>query len=93
VSPLFIQLYLDENVDVRVAAVVRGRGFEVQTCGQAGKLGKSDDEQLAYAAAQGFVLVTHNRAHFEALASEYLEQGRSHAGIIVAVQRPYRDIA
>jgi predicted nuclease of predicted toxin-antitoxin system len=84
VSPIFIELYLDEDVDVLIAELLRGRGFSVTNTRDAGQLGCTDDEQLAYAAREQKTLVTHNRAHFEALAREYLAEGRSHAGIILA---------
>jgi hypothetical protein len=51
-SRLFIELYLDEDVDVLVADLVRARGFEATTTQEAGRKGTGDDEQLAYAASQ-----------------------------------------
>jgi hypothetical protein len=56
-------------------------------------LEKSDAEQLAFAAAQEMVLVTHNRADFENLARRYFEEGRTHAGIICAFRRPPHECA
>jgi hypothetical protein len=44
---LFITFYLDEDVDVLLADLVRARGFEVETTQKAGQIGKSDAEQLA----------------------------------------------
>jgi predicted nuclease of predicted toxin-antitoxin system len=81
---IFIQIYLDEDVDVLIAEILRARGFSVATTRDAGQLGSTDSEQLAYAAREQKTLVTHNRAHFEALAREYLAGGRSHFGIILA---------
>jgi hypothetical protein len=93
VNRLFISLYLDENVDVRVAEVVRGRKHSALTCREARLLGGSDEVQLEYAAERRLALVTHNRVHFEQLAREYIRIGCGHAGIIVAVRRPYYDNA
>ena len=90
-SSLFARLYLDE--DVRVAKIVRGRGFTVRTTRGDDMLGATDAEQLAFAADQGLVLVTHNRSDFEALARRYAEEGQSHTGIVCAVRRPPRDMA
>ena len=59
-SRLFIELYLDEDVDVLVADLVRARGFEVVTTQQAGQIGASDEEQLSYAVTQQKTLLTHN---------------------------------
>jgi hypothetical protein len=44
VSRLFVELYLDENVSVLVAQLVRARGFAATTTQEAGQAGKSDPE-------------------------------------------------
>jgi hypothetical protein len=48
VSRLFIDLYLDEDVDVLVASLVRARGFAASTTQEARQPDKNDAEQLAY---------------------------------------------
>lgn len=68
---LFIELYLDEDVNVLVAELLRGRGFFATTTRHENNLGKSDPEQLSYAAAHGYTLLTHNHADFEELARQY----------------------
>jgi predicted nuclease of predicted toxin-antitoxin system len=89
-SRLFINLYLDEDVSVLVATLVRARAFSAMTTVQAGQRGKSDREQLAFSAEHQMAIVTHNRVDFERLAAEYTAAGKSHAGIIIAVRRsPY----
>ena len=65
-------LYLDEDVSVVVAAILRARGFVVVTARDIGQLGLSDSEQLAYAAQAGLVLLTHNRVDFDRLHRECL---------------------
>ena len=92
-SRLFIELYLDEDVDVLIAQLIRARGFVVVTTQEAGQLGNTDAEQLAYAVSQHTTLLTHNRVDFEALAQTCVAAGQPHDGIIVAVRRPPRDIA
>lgn len=87
-SSLFIRLYLDQDVSVLVAELLRVRGFDAITARDAGKLNISDEEQLAYAVAHSRTLLTHNRADFEALALQYFEKGEAHFGIILAVQHP-----
>lgn len=89
----FIALYLDEDVDVLVADLVRARGFSVITTREAAQLGNTDAEQLAYAAREQKALVTHNRRHFEALARTYLAAGRPHSGIILATRHPSHEMA
>lgn len=44
-SDIFIHIYLDEDVDVLVASLLRSRGFEATTAQQAGQLGKTEAEQ------------------------------------------------
>lgn len=87
---LFIELYLDEDVDVLVAELLWGRGFDVLTTRKADCLGESDEDQLALAVSHGRALVTHNRADFEELAQKYIMTEREHYGIILATRRqPY----
>jgi predicted nuclease of predicted toxin-antitoxin system len=90
VNQLFIRLYLDEDVDVLVATLLRARGFEATTTLEAKNVGATDAAQLAHAVEQDCALLTHNRADFEELASEYLARGQKHHGMIIAVRRtPY----
>jgi hypothetical protein len=50
-------------------------------------LTKDDEHQLAYAAAHGRAILTHNRDHFQELHQAWLATPRPHAGIIVATRR------
>ncbi len=92
-SGLFIELYLDEDVDVLIADLVRARGFAATTTREAGQIHVSDTMQLAYAASQRKTFLTHNRVDFEALAQAYFAAGQTHYGIIIAVRRSPYDIA
>jgi predicted nuclease of predicted toxin-antitoxin system len=90
VSRLFIELYLDEDVDVLIADLVRARSFQAITTREAGQTGKDDVEQLAHAVGQQKTILTHNRSDFESLAQQYLAAGQTHYGIIIATRRsPY----
>jgi predicted nuclease of predicted toxin-antitoxin system len=89
---LFVELYLDEDVDPLVAKLLRTHGFAATTALEAGQLHKDDREQLAYAVSQRKTLLTHNRADFEALALSYFAEGEVHFGIIFAVRRPPHEI-
>jgi hypothetical protein len=42
-------MYLDEDVDVLVAALLEARGFVAITTREAGNFGASDSQQLSYA--------------------------------------------
>ncbi|MGA2584157.1 MAG: DUF5615 family PIN-like protein [Tepidisphaeraceae bacterium] len=92
-SRLFISTYFDEDVSVLVCKLVRSRGFTVQTTLEAGRLGANDADQLAYAVERQMAILTHNRAHFESLASQYTATGKRHCGIIIAIRRPPYAIA
>lgn len=81
---LFIELYLDEDVDVLVAELLRARGFVALTTQGAGRLGSNDDEQLSYAISEQKALLTHNRFDFEKRATASYAAGRKHYGIIIA---------
>ena len=90
---IFVELYLDEDVDVLVADLLRARGYSVTTTRDAGQLGNTDSEQLAYAAHEGRAILTHNRVHFEALGREYLSTGKTHFGILLASRHPPQEVA
>ena len=90
---LFIKLYLDEDVDVLLAELLRARGFSVLTTREAGQLTRSDAEQLAYAVTQGRTFLTHNRVDFIELAKTYSDEGKMHHGMILAVRRPTYEVA
>jgi predicted nuclease of predicted toxin-antitoxin system len=90
VSELFIRIFLDENMDVRIAKVLRARGFAALTTHEVGRRGASDADQLAYCAENGYAIVTMDRLDFELLAKEYFYAGQQHAGIIlVSEDSPY----
>lgn len=87
-SQLFIELYLDEDVSVLIAELLRARGFVAITTRDAQQLQNSDAAQLAYAVSQQKTLLTHNRADFEKLAQEYAAREQTHYGIILAARCP-----
>lgn len=90
-TPLFAKAYLDENVDIRLAALLRHRGFCATTAHAVGLLRADDRTQLSYAATNGYCLITHNLREFEALHDSFLSVGQSHAGIIIAsAKKVYR---
>jgi predicted nuclease of predicted toxin-antitoxin system len=92
-SRLFIELYLDEDVDVLVASLLRARGFQATTTQEVGQIGKTDEQQLMYAVAQRKTVLTHNRADFERLTHQFFATGRMHYGIIIAARRSPYEIA
>ena len=91
-SRLFIELYLDEDVNVLVAELLRARGFSVQTTQEAARTAATDDEQLTYAVSQRRAFLTHNRDDFARLTREYFASGNNHFGVVIAVRRPPHEL-
>ena len=86
-TQLFAAVYLDEDVSVVVADMLRARGFRAVTTLEAGRLGVADTDQLSHASSHQMTLLTHNRTHFEVLHQQHLTQGQTHWGIIIAGRR------
>jgi len=81
-------LYLeDDSESRRLEDAVRQFGLEVVVCREAGMNGKSDDEQLEFATAAGYVICTGNGRDFFRLHRERMAAARSHTGIIVRTSR------
>ena len=80
------KLLLDEDVWLGLAGTLRDRGFDVVHVYEVQRGEMSDADQLAYAAQENRVLLTHNAKDFERLAAEYFFGARPHAGLIVSPQ-------
>ncbi len=59
-----MKLYLDENIPVVLCTGLAAHGVDSLTTQQAGNLGLSDVQQLAFATTEGRALVTFNRKDF-----------------------------
>jgi hypothetical protein len=55
-----IRFHLDEHMPTALAKALRRHGFDVTTTLEAALLGRGDDDQLAFAIANGRVLVTND---------------------------------
>jgi predicted nuclease of predicted toxin-antitoxin system len=89
---LFATIYTDEDVNVLIATLLRSRGIDAITTREQDMLGKSDDEQLAWAASTERCILTHNRVDFEELHLLYINEGRQHSGIIVIPRKDAYEI-
>ncbi len=80
---------LDEDLSYRVAEGLRRRGVDAISVHEVGRANRqvSDAEQLEYATQQGRVLVTYNRADYQALDALWRTQGRTHAGVLWCAER------
>ena len=85
-----IRLYIDEDSMSRaLTRALRARNVDVTTALNEDMIEQPDSAHLDYATAQGRVLYSFNVGDFCRLHSEYLAQGKSHAGIIVSPQQKY----
>ena len=85
-----IRWYLDEDAMAHaLVQSLRARSLDVLTVNEADMAGKPDDVQLDFAARHGRVLYTFNVGDFCRLHAEYLDSGRSHAGIVVVARQRY----
>ena len=75
--PRTIRFHLDENGDPRIAAGLRLHGIDVTTTPEAGLLHAPDADQMAYAVAQGRVVITQDTDFLRIAAS-----GQEHPGIV-----------
>lgn len=91
-SPIFIRLYLDEDVSDRVASALRLRGFDVLSAHDVERWGLSDQEQLRGATAEGRCVFTFNAPYFCRLHTEWMRQDQEHCGIIVSDQLPIGEV-
>jgi hypothetical protein len=85
-----LRLYFDEDsMDHRLVRALRARGMDVTTALDENMIDRADAEHLDYATQQGRVLFSFNRGDFYAWHTQYLSQGKSHTGIILANQQNY----
>ena len=68
---------------------LRAHGVDVVSASDVEMIGRLDEFHLQYAASQGLVLYSFNARDYMALHAKFLEEGLSHAGIILAAQNRY----
>ncbi len=84
------KLYIDEDSgDRSLVQALQARGVDVVTASEVGMIEWADNEHLSYATSQDRVLYSFNRGDFLRLHSQYLAEGREHAGILLARQQHY----
>lgn len=85
-----ILLYVDEDsIDEDFIKALRYRNVDVLTVTDVGMLHRSDEDQLDWARQNGRVIFSFNIRDFYRLHTNLIEQGFSHAGIILAPQQRY----
>ncbi len=87
-----MKLYLDENIPIVLCEALAAHGVDCLTTQQAQNLGQSDDQQLAFASAQGRALLTFNSKDFLPLVQEWQKAHRRHAGLILSKEWPVPEL-
>jgi predicted nuclease of predicted toxin-antitoxin system len=75
-------LYLDECVFLMTAQMLAARGIPLITAQAAGMRAASDEAQLRFATAHGWILLTTNARDFHRLDTAFRANEWEHAGII-----------
>ena len=78
-----IAFLLDEVLSPAVAEIATGLGLDVSSVHAMSRTGLPDADQLAFAAAEGRVLVTRNRDDFITLTRACYATNQPHAGIVI----------
>jgi len=91
-SPSSVQLYLDTDVQKKLARLLRERGFDAISAYEVGHAHLPDPEHLIYAAEQERVLLTYNIGDFMRLYQAWWNEGRQHAGVVVSRQLPLGEL-
>ena len=81
-----ISLYFDEHVQIGLAEALRIRGVDVLTTQEAGNIGVTDIDQLAFAAGKGRSFFSYNKRHFAKIHYDWMKSKKSHAGMILSDQ-------
>ena len=85
-----VRLYFDvDSMERAVIVGLRARGIDAITSQEVGTTDWNDEEQLEFACSQARVLFSFNASDFCRIHTEFLTQGKSHAGIILAPQQRY----
>jgi len=87
-----IRLYLDADVDVRLAANLRRAGYDCVSAREAGNAALDDETQMVFAANEGRTLLTHNIRHFVPIFERWWHAGLSHPGVVVSQQVPLGEL-
>ena len=85
-----VRLYADEDAaEKAVVDGLRARGVDVLTTAEAGRLGRSDSDQMAFAVEEKRVLYTFNVGDFARIHRQFLDEEFVHFGIIVIPDQRY----
>ncbi len=79
------KIFTDEHVHSGLAAALRERNFEAESCKEAGRHNQDIDDgpQLEYATQCGAAILSNNIGDFMRLEAEWKTEGKEHYGIIL----------
>lgn len=78
-----MRFLLDENIHPRVAELAWEMELDVSSVHDLRRRGRSDREQLEFAAEQDRVLITRNRGDYLYLTREFYRAGKPHRGVLL----------
>jgi hypothetical protein len=82
-----VRLYFDaDSMERAVVSGLRARGIDAISAHEVAMADRSDDEQLEFSSWEGRVLFSFNVSDFQRIHTEYLTQGKRHAGVVLAAQ-------
>ena len=82
-----LTIYLDDcSDDDNLITFLAQAGYTVISPRTAGTKGWEDPDHLAYAAGNGYVLLSHNPDDFDDLHRDWQAQGHTHSGIFLVYQ-------
>jgi len=77
---------VDADITPKLARALRPRGYDVISAHEVGLAEASDEDHMAFAVAQGRVLLTCNARDFTPIFEDYWFAGIDHSGVIVSEQ-------
>ena len=80
-----MKLLVDEMYPPILASELRAVGIEASTVKELGLAGRADPDVMAAAIASGCVLLTENVADFARIATDHLNAGGHHPGVLFAL--------
>ncbi len=89
-----VRVYLDEDVSVLFASLLKARSIDAVTAREENMLGAEDEAHLKKCIELKRILLSHNRTDFEELYASYIQSEISIPGIIILTrQRDIFDLA
>ncbi|MEP7133817.1 MAG: DUF5615 family PIN-like protein [Chloroflexota bacterium] len=86
------KLLLDEQIWKYLAKLLREQGFDVIHVNEVDLNATPDEEIMAYAADKHRAVVTFNVKDYVLLATQYVEDGKEHYGVVVSKELSHGEL-